>query len=523
MATTVVYHPLLPANDSLSMAPLQPPGPRSTEPIPPKASLPQPTKDGKILRGRRERPCDACRRRKSKCVVTTDSETKRCAACGAHGQECTYLEDPQPRKRKVEAGGKDPVPVKRRYGLTSKRRTERRNRLTERFMTRSTASEHQAEISEAQTPSIKREHSSAQAAAGNGGYSKPQDEWSSTASKAFGTHIGYTTELEPILFDISQMSEALPDRTSFHRADGRNAFLRNRTDDRFPPDLLPPSFQDVDDLVHPLGPSLVRAYRDHIQCCFPVVDGYFFETYETQQWSALDPILLAAIYSITASTGGSLRSAVASRVNVKKLDELAFHMLSASLARPTLATIQAGLLLMHKPTVDSKALNAQLASAAYDLGLHLDCSHWALSAKERSLRKRLAWALCMQDKWCSLIHGRPSLVSPDHWAVGELDPEDFPTDAMDHQGTPPSEEAKRGWEVFIQMVSLTKVLSTVLHTFYTLKATSQVDEAPQAATRCVLEKAKPVQIQLKEWFANLPSYLKIDHNMTNQVPSTGEC
>ena len=62
-----------------------------------------PSKGQRIPRGKRERPCDACRKRKSKCVVTEGRKT--CAACGAHGQECTYVEDPQPRKRRVDNEG----------------------------------------------------------------------------------------------------------------------------------------------------------------------------------------------------------------------------------------------------------------------------------------------------------------------------------------------------------------------------------------------------------------------------------
>lgn len=67
-------------------------------------------------RGRRERPCDACRKRKSKCVVTEAS--KVCAACSLHGQECTYIEDPQPRKRRLDSStGKDAAEFAKRRSV----------------------------------------------------------------------------------------------------------------------------------------------------------------------------------------------------------------------------------------------------------------------------------------------------------------------------------------------------------------------------------------------------------------------
>lgn len=50
--------------------------------------------------------------------MTTDSQKKTCAACGVHGQECTYNEDPQPRKRRQEPSGKDYDPMKRRLVMS---------------------------------------------------------------------------------------------------------------------------------------------------------------------------------------------------------------------------------------------------------------------------------------------------------------------------------------------------------------------------------------------------------------------
>ena len=69
--------------------------------------------NGKTTRGRKERPCDACRRKKSKCVMN-EGQTNACVACSTHGQQCTFLEDPRPRKRRLDSEGKDPNLGKRR-------------------------------------------------------------------------------------------------------------------------------------------------------------------------------------------------------------------------------------------------------------------------------------------------------------------------------------------------------------------------------------------------------------------------
>jgi hypothetical protein len=67
------------------------------------------------IRSRRERPCDACRRRKSRCVINEGAAL--CVLCEFHKQECTFVQSPLPRKRKVVDGEKkdSPSTTKKRY------------------------------------------------------------------------------------------------------------------------------------------------------------------------------------------------------------------------------------------------------------------------------------------------------------------------------------------------------------------------------------------------------------------------
>ena len=113
-AVAISQPPLLPA--AVSMASPTPLNRTSISGPTPKPKTQSTAKDVKIPRGRRERPCDACRRRKSKCV-TNEGQGKTCTACGVHAQECTYLEDPQPRKRKIDNENKEVDHPKRRLVL----------------------------------------------------------------------------------------------------------------------------------------------------------------------------------------------------------------------------------------------------------------------------------------------------------------------------------------------------------------------------------------------------------------------
>jgi hypothetical protein len=65
-------------------------------------SLPSGTGLG-ALRSRRDRPCDACRRRKSRCEIKPGSSLS--VLCEFHHQDCTFIQDPQPRKRKAALAG----------------------------------------------------------------------------------------------------------------------------------------------------------------------------------------------------------------------------------------------------------------------------------------------------------------------------------------------------------------------------------------------------------------------------------
>lgn len=67
----------------------------------------------KTVHSRRERPCDACRKRKSRCVIHDGALL--CVLCDFHKQDCTFVEAPQPRKRKSETDEHKSVKIKKKY------------------------------------------------------------------------------------------------------------------------------------------------------------------------------------------------------------------------------------------------------------------------------------------------------------------------------------------------------------------------------------------------------------------------
>ena len=323
-----------------------------------------------------------------------------------------------------------------------------------------------------------------------------------------GSHVGYTTELEPMLFDISRSSGAATWSANYQRSDDRNAFLT--FGDEGQPNSQSSSIQAVEKLVGPNGPLLLQHYQTVISRSFPIIEDA--SLYPLQRKN-LDPALLCAIYTVSASSPGFVSDKKKS-LDVHQLEDLALSLMTESLNKPTLSTIQAGLLLMQRSDIDTKTLNTQMVSATFELGLYLDCSSWTLSDEEKGLRKRLAWSVYMQDQWCSLTHGRPSLISKSHWAVPDLYDDDFGTTEDSNEAM--LDERKRGQECFCEMVALTEILSSILDTFYTQTAIQEYDAAGENGTRLILERAKPIQMKLKDWFTQLPKTLKLDNG---QAPS----
>lgn len=68
--------------------------------------------DSGSINGHPAHPCEACFRRRLDCVMSDDEEG--CVRCVLSGAECSLLESPMPRKRKLNGFAEDSI-SKRRY------------------------------------------------------------------------------------------------------------------------------------------------------------------------------------------------------------------------------------------------------------------------------------------------------------------------------------------------------------------------------------------------------------------------
>lgn len=344
----------------------------------------------------------------------------------------------------------------------------------------------------------------------------------------YSQYIGPTTDFEPSLIDLSPFDpqdESLLSRGTLRKVSDQDTFLML-------PDYTTPGHEHenddsdaIENLVAPHGRALLDLYFKIIHPNFPILQKtVFFEKYN-RTYREFSPAILAAVYILAINWWDHSEELTGHpKPDIRELERLARVTLADAMYRPKLSTVQAGLLLSQRPEGDQWAPTAQLVAIGQELGLHLDCSHWKIPPWERGLRKRLAWALYMQDKWGSLVHGRPSHIFASNWAVVPLSPNDFPDVEYDESNDEESAEYERGRLLFTQMIVLSQILAEVLETFYTLQAMAAVNQAGASGTHLVLQLAKPVQLKLKEWFSALPQCLRMDATTTfgsTKLSSTG--
>lgn len=290
------------------------------------------------------------------------------------------------------------------------------------------------------------------------------------------------------------------------------------------PDDEARALKEIEQVVGSHGPALVDIYFRNIHPSYPIVQKQAFLDRHRHGDRHFNPPLLAAMYLLAlAWWKHDPNLAAHPKPDVAQLEYIAMTSLTVAMQRPKISAVQAGLLLLQRAKASTWTLTVQLVALGQDIGLHLDCSDWSIPRWERLLRKRLAWALYMQDKWSAVMYGRPSHINAADWNVSSPTEEDFdetinplptPNEDVDAQST-------KGRMCFMQMIALTSIMAEVCDTFYSEVAKAEFARAGRYATQLVLNRAKPVQLKLKDWIAKLPAECKMDSFTPGVLSSQG--
>ncbi|KAH7376338.1 transcriptional activator protein DAL81 [Plectosphaerella cucumerina] len=447
--------------------------------------------------GRASSPCNICQRFRLQCTLSeADDGDDSCLPCQNRGSECSFVASPPVRKRKLNG----------HLANDGKRSSPGRSDIRRRR-------QHEPSLSSTAASSSLIEEMA------NVGGPILLKRTLGLQNDRFSQYIGPTTDFEPSLINLSPFDphdESLLARGTLRKVSDDDIFLMLPDANTAGYEHTIEDLDEIEAVVRPHGRKLIDLYFRVVHPGFPIIQKtVFMEKYE-RGYREFSPPILAAVY-ILAINWWNHDEDLASlpRPDVRALERLVRTTLADAMYRPKLSTVQAGLLLSQRPEGDQWAPTAQLVAIGHELGLHLDCSHWKIPPWEKGLRKRLAWALYMQDKWGALVHGRPSHIFSANWAVQALTENDFPDVEWDENDAEEQVEIEQGRTLFCQMVQLSQILAEILETFYSLQAAQNVNAAGAQGTHLVLSMAKPIQLKLKEWYAGLPGEIRMDNSFTS--------
>lgn len=494
-------------------------------------------------RSKRQRPCDQCRERKLGCQTETGQP---CARCHSAGLQCTFAKPPprRPRRQTGQESGQEEQQHEHEHSMLESLHSVHASVEADPATPSQTASSRPSQVSGL------LQHSpwaAGPTAAGMSSGRAPTqfvqslDDLEDFSVQLFGT----SAESDPWLLRHCSFDDAGVKcfyKVHFRNAGGVPVPLKIPIHFMIAADDLAQGAkhetriqagsggdalrQELHVLVPPeYGQRLVGLFVKYVYPALPLVSRFqlgMTPSGHVPDASVLEKIpvhLLAAVYaSALPFAAHDDYLCVLSTYNstpVDRLWRLVYERLAEEIHTPHLSVLQAGLLYLHKPLLDdSRSATADtpfiwswvgsMVGLASSLGLHIECRMWGIPAWEKRLRRRLWWAVYAEDKWRSLLMGRPPFIRREEWDVSELDAGDFVFQV--HSGAHAHVGMGEPVEVpFRFLVDLAQIAETIHDSFYTLRAAQYLSEnftASQDTGRALLER-------LNTWYASLPETFRL--------------
>ncbi|KAG2417269.1 hypothetical protein HFD88_008488 [Aspergillus terreus] len=198
-----------------------------------------------------------------------------------------------------------------------------------------------------------------------------------------------------------------------------------------------------------------------------------------------------------------------------RLWRMVYELVAEEIHTPHLAVLQAALLYLHKPMDESRASTADtpfvwswvgsIVGLAESLGLHIECRMWGVPAWEKRLRRRLWWAIYAEDKWRSLLLGRPTYIHQGEWDVSELDGADFLFHARGASSSSSAVQTTQDPVPFRYLVDLSRIAEEIYESFYTLRKSQYLSERFDASH----DIGRPLLEKLNDWYSTLPETFRL--------------
>ncbi|WVR05522.1 hypothetical protein IAU60_002540 [Kwoniella sp. DSM 27419] len=446
-----------------------------SHPVPPI----EPEAGGRPHRSRKNRPCDPCRRRKTRCLISAAGPP--CSLCAEAERQCTFslapplrkprqsvasdlshingdldndvgenAEDEERTPRSASTGVVDGGKRRRSYDTLGREPNHwRRRRET-------TALESTSERRNGRSFNLTQAAETA-------------SSFDHLAESGFEPHVltnPVTDDLLPIQGDETERPTDRPHVRQISSDPKRPIFV-----------VMQPRHET----------ALIAAYTTHVHPARPILPKGSIKQ--------LPPNLLAAI----------LASSFAHSRDTRPLAGLAANLLqsgSDGMGESNLITVATNIMTIGvrpgSSNQGSYLLLAHTIALAQLLGLHLDPSHWSIPAWEQELRIRLWWMLRIHDAWMSFLNSRPSHIQVDN-STAPLPRFSSLLESSCAFSPASSDSAKS----FIASCRLARLVSRLQSNICTLGAVADRDQADRREE--VEEILMSAEDLLDEWKASLPA------------------
>ncbi|KAL2808328.1 fungal-specific transcription factor domain-containing protein [Aspergillus granulosus] len=483
-------------------------------------------------RSRKNPPCDACRRRKTACIIETSPP---CRFCRSKGQVCksTDVETGWPSRR----GPRDAV-VESDQDTTDSTVVDTSYLSIPTLASPGIESDSLAVPPTAQTTSPSNRSTSVTASQTSVRVYLPNSTPHSDNGPVVDTlednenrtahSVGLAGEQDTDL--LASFRSFITNERDGVSADVIQAFAGDLDVTAFPIhfNLLTDEFQPADDaaksrisdiiesMVSPHASTLVRLFFKHVHPVYCVVSkGRFLKAYAENK-GKIPASLRGAIYGL-GSTFWQHDSDVegALHFDLHNLFEEAQSSLQREFHAPDLWTIQACLLLLYERPADNATIetprtwvfSSHTVACAHMVGLHRDCTAWHLVPGEKKLRKKLWWATYMSDIWSSVCHGNPPLVYPGSFTTSPPMLDDLPFDEdvpVDFQDM--VDISSRTVEIstsarFLEMVKLSRILHELVDSYFLDSSYQQTIVQPHVREAKLLN----IRQELANWSSMVPN------------------
>ncbi|KAG9252292.1 fungal-specific transcription factor domain-containing protein [Emericellopsis atlantica] len=265
------------------------------------------------------------------------------------------------------------------------------------------------------------------------------------------------------------------------------------------------------------GVRLISLFMRFVQPMLPIVSRSQLDRQLSE--NTVPAVLLAAVYASAIPYIAHDHVLFALPAMSDSLAETLWGMvvdwIQCDAHKPKLAIMQASLLYLqrlplrpHRVLADTAARSSFLGSTvalAMSLGLQLESQPWGIPTWEKRLRRRLWWALYMEDKWTGLLMGRPPMIQKDEWDIFDLKEADLELGHRASFDVESDPNTSQDGVIFVFFVQLAGQVEKIQEAFYTLRASQRLAEDFRAS----VDAARPIRESLQAWYYSLPEELRL--------------